>query len=145
MVNINCPTAIYKNLSYILPLPGGEPLTRLTFQTSWSRSAHPACSPAQNVCFLHSHERDVVSCCGFAFEHKQQKLSFLIRISDTFPSCCRCSAGEEDNQLDFVACTDCVILYNGNKSVQIRKAKTFSSASYVLYKKPPTTDFLPQT
>lgn len=78
MVNINCPTAIYKTLSYIFLLPSREPFDMSNFMDKLQKtsSSGPFYNPK---CLLVSQEKYVISHCVFA-----SLLNILTTVKDSY-------------------------------------------------------------
>lgn len=101
MVNINCPTAIYKILSYIFPLPSREPFDTFNFTDELDKASsselifNPKC---MFICIF-PMKRTLSPIVVFAFWTLSVKMFFTMKIFDKFPYFCRCYAGGEKQLL----------------------------------------------
>lgn len=147
MVNTNCPTAIYKILSYISPLPGREPFDIFNFTDKLEKTSSSGLFFNPKVCLFVSCEKKKKPLWFCILNIISKKMLFIMMIFMKFPFFCRCSAGGEKNQLVFVPpCRLCCPLQRKQRFRSGRlNQRSALVANHELHKKPPTADFLPQT
>lgn len=129
MVNINCPTAIYKILSYVSPLPSRELFGMSNSMDNPKASSSGLLFSPKPLFLCFPMKRMLFSVVVLHFEHYQQKCSSLWWSLIGFPTSADVLQVVTRSCWFSFHCTEYVVLHNGSKGVEIRKAKTTSSLS----------------